>query len=139
MRKTWLLAACLITAFVHTASAAEVRIAVRTDLSSVDPHYHVYVPNRSASRHIFDSLTRLGPRGEVRPGLAASWKILADDLWEFTLRPGIAFHDGTLALHECDAFRIIYLIMDSARDASPGIRDTKATLNNFRFGLMTLG
>jgi peptide/nickel transport system substrate-binding protein len=28
-----------------------------------------------------------------------------------------------LALHECDAFRIIYLQMDSARDASPGLRD----------------
>ena len=95
MRKTWLLAACMATALAHTAGAAEIRIAVRTDVSSIDPHYHVYVPNRSASRHIFDSLTRLGARGEVTPGLAASWKILADDLWEFTLRPGVTFHDGT--------------------------------------------
>jgi oligopeptide/dipeptide ABC transporter ATP-binding protein len=28
-----------------------------------------------------------------------------------------------LALHEADAFRIIYLQMDSARDASPGLKD----------------
>jgi peptide/nickel transport system substrate-binding protein len=75
--------------------AAEIRMAVRTDISSVDPHYHVYVPNRAASRHIFDSLTRLGPRGEVGPGLAQSWRVVEDDLWEFTLREGITFHDGT--------------------------------------------
>ena len=48
MRKTWLLAACMATALAHTAGAAEIRIAVRTDVSSIDPHYHVYVPNRSA-------------------------------------------------------------------------------------------
>lgn len=95
MRKTSLLALCVAATLATPATAAEIRIAVRTDLSSVDPHYHVYVPNRSASRHIFDALTRLGPRGQVSPGLAESWKILADDLWEFTLRPGITFHDGT--------------------------------------------
>lgn len=75
--------------------AAEVRIAVRTDASSIDPHYHVYVPNRAVSRHIFDALTKAGPRGELLPGLAASWTVLADDLWEFRLRPGVTFHDGT--------------------------------------------
>jgi peptide/nickel transport system substrate-binding protein len=30
-----------------------------------------------------------------------------------------------LALHECDATRIVYIQMDSARDVSPGISDTK--------------
>ena len=95
MRKTLLGAACLLAAFALPTQAAEVRIAVRTDVSSIDPHFHVYSPNRAISRHIFDSLTKLGPRGEVMPGLAESWRVVEDDLWEFTLRDGVTFHDGT--------------------------------------------
>ncbi len=97
MRATWRGAALLaaVLALPTAAGAAEISFAVRTDISSVDPHYHVYVPNRSTSRHIFDALTSLGPRGEVRPGLAESWKVIADDVWEFTLRDGVTFHDGT--------------------------------------------
>ncbi|MCC6719707.1 MAG: ABC transporter substrate-binding protein [Acetobacteraceae bacterium] len=111
MRTSWrptalMRAGLIAAAFAAPASAAEVRLAVRTDLSSVDPHYHVYVPNRSASRHIFDSLTKLGPRGEVRPGLAESWRVLADDVWEFTLREGVTFHDGTKLEPDDVAFTI---------------------------------
>lgn len=75
--------------------AAEVKIAVRTDASSIDPHYHVYVPNRAVSRHIFDALVDSGPRGKIEPGLAESWTVVADTLWEFKLRRGVTFHDGT--------------------------------------------
>ena len=49
------------------------------------------------ARHlVFDGLTRFDASGEVRPGLAASW--VADNTqhrWEFRLRPGVRFHDGT--------------------------------------------
>jgi len=106
MRTPLLRVAGLIATLALPAQAADVRMAVRTDISSVDPHYHVYVPNRAASRHIFDALTRLGPRGEVQPGLAASWRILADDLWEFTLRDGVTFHDGTRLQADDVAFTI---------------------------------
>lgn len=95
MRATWVAAACMAAAVALPAGAADISFAVRTDISSVDPHFHVYVPNRSVSRHIFDALTNLGPRGEVMPGLAASWKLISDDVWEFTLRDGVTYHDGT--------------------------------------------
>lgn len=88
------------------AGAADVRIAVRTDVSSIDPHYHAYIPNRAISRHIFDSLTALSPRGEVQPGLAAAWKVVADDVWEFTLRDA-AFHDGSKVTAEDVAFTFL--------------------------------
>jgi peptide/nickel transport system substrate-binding protein len=76
------------------AHAAEVRMAVRTDAESIDPHYHVYTPNSAVARHIFDGLTRINARGMVEPGLASSWKPVAEDVWEFRLRPGVRFHDG---------------------------------------------
>ena len=74
--------------------AASVTMAVRTDASSIDPHYHVYTPNSAVARHIFDGLTAIDARGRVQPGLASSWQTIAEDVWEFKLRPGVLFHDG---------------------------------------------
>lgn len=110
MRNTLLGAAAILAASLATGAAqaqtAEVRIAVRTDVSSIDPHYHAYIPNRAISRHIFDSLTALSPRGEVRPGLAASWKVVQEDVWEFSLRDA-AFHDGSKVTAEDVAFTFV--------------------------------
>lgn len=110
MRRTLLGAACLLTAafaaYAAPANAADVRIGVRTDVSSIDPHFHAYIPNRAISRHIFDSLTAVSPTGEIRPGLASSWKIVQDDVWEFTLRDA-AFHDGTQVTAEDVAFTFL--------------------------------
>ena len=75
--------------------AADVKMAVRTDASSIDPHYHVYTPNAAVFHHIFDTLVLTGPRGELRPGLAISWNTIADDVWEFKLRSNVTFHNGT--------------------------------------------
>ncbi len=81
-------------AFAGFATAGEVKMAVRTDASSIDPHYHVYSPNTAVYRHIFDTLTLPDPRGVLKPGLAMSWTPVADDIWEFKLRPDVTFHDG---------------------------------------------
>ncbi len=75
--------------------AAEVKMAVRTDASSIDPHYHVYSPNSAVYRHIFDTLTQTDARGLLKPGLATAWSAVAEDVWEFKLRPNVAFHDGS--------------------------------------------
>ena len=90
-----LIALALAMALSMPASAADVTIAVRTDADSIDPHYHVYVPNRAVARHIFDALVRSGGRGQIQPGLAESWQVIGDDVWEFHLRHGVTFHDGT--------------------------------------------
>lgn len=77
--RPWLagLALSLLPVFTQ---AADVTLAVRTDVSSVDPHYHVYVPNRSLSRHIFDSLCNTDPRGRIIPNLATSWKPVGETM-----------------------------------------------------------
>ncbi len=77
-----------------SAQAADLKVAVRTDASSIDPHFHVYVPNAAVMRHIFDPLVLSDARGRILPGLAASWRIVSDTTWEFALRPGVTFHDG---------------------------------------------
>ena len=100
------LALTLVPLAPPAARAAEVRMAVRTDASSIDPHYHVYSPNTAVYRHIFDTLTRIDARGNLRPGLALTWTPVAEDAWEFRLRPGVAFHDGTPLTAEDVAFSI---------------------------------
>ncbi len=50
---------CLGAALLPVAAgAADIRFAVRTGASSIDPHYHVYVPNCAVQRHIFDALLK---------------------------------------------------------------------------------
>lgn len=88
------------------AHAADIRMAVRTDASSMDPHYHVYVPNRAIARHMFDALVWADPRGNRGPALAQSWTVIGEDVWEFKLRPGVTFHDGTLFTAEDVAFTL---------------------------------
>ncbi|WP_300514130.1 ABC transporter substrate-binding protein [Aliiroseovarius sp.] len=46
--------------------------------------------------NIFEGLTRFGPDGSVRPGLAESWDVSDDGLtYTFHLRSGVTFHDGS--------------------------------------------
>ncbi len=46
--------------------------------------------------NVFEGLTRFGPDGSVRPGLAESWTVSEDGLvYTFRLRDGVTFHDGT--------------------------------------------
>jgi peptide/nickel transport system substrate-binding protein len=47
-------------------------------------------------RMVFDSLTRVDSSGAVLPALAARWQSQnGDHRWQFWLRPGVRFHDGS--------------------------------------------
>jgi peptide/nickel transport system substrate-binding protein len=74
--------------------AAELRIGLAADVSSLDPHYLNIAPNIALSSHLFDTLVAVSADGRLVPGLAASWRTLDATTWEFKLRPGVKFHDG---------------------------------------------
>jgi peptide/nickel transport system substrate-binding protein len=77
------------------ASAGEIVIGSKLEPSSIDPHYHNLGPNNAIARHIFDRLVDTNEKQQLQPGLAESWKPLNDTTWEFKLRKGVKFHDGT--------------------------------------------
>ncbi len=53
-------------------------------------------PDGLARRLVLDGLTRIDADGAVRPALAIAWSADDDDhRWEFKLRPGVHFSDGT--------------------------------------------
>ena len=76
------------------ASAAEVRVAVQTETTSIDPMFHNVGPNIELARYIFDSLIGQDDRQRLQPALALSWTPVGPTSWEIRLRPGVLFHDG---------------------------------------------
>jgi peptide/nickel transport system substrate-binding protein len=46
--------------------------------------------------NVFEGLTRFGPNGQIRPGLASSWEVSEDGkTYLFHLRADVTFHDGS--------------------------------------------
>lgn len=45
--------------------------------------------------NVAEGLTDRGADGQVKPLLATAWKQVSPMVWEFTLRSGVVFHDGT--------------------------------------------
>ncbi len=74
--------------------AAALTIAIGGSITSADPHFFNASPNNMLAMHIFDALTDRDARARVQPGLAREWRLLDDNLWEFTLREGVTWHDG---------------------------------------------
>jgi len=53
-------------------------------------------PGGLARRMVLDGLTAISLDGTARPALAVEWKSENEDHhWQFRLRPGVHFHDGT--------------------------------------------
>jgi peptide/nickel transport system substrate-binding protein len=77
------------------AGAEDLTIGLASDITSVDPHFHNLGPNNAFGRHVFDRLINQGPNQELEPGLATEWHAVDESTWEFKLRDGVTFHDGS--------------------------------------------
>ena len=75
--------------------AADLTIGVGSEPTSMDPHFHNLGPNNSLLSHIYDALILQDDKQQLVPGLATSWKAIDNTTWEFKLRQGVTFHDGT--------------------------------------------
>lgn len=53
-----------------------------------------------------ETLIRLDELGDAQPALATSWKRSSPLTWEFTIRPGVKFHDGTVLTADGAAFAL---------------------------------
>ncbi len=63
--------------------------------TSIDPHYHNLLPNNVIAQHLFSRLASLDGQYRPQPDLAVSWTAINDTTWEFKLRPGVVFSDGS--------------------------------------------
>ena len=95
-----------LAALAIGAHAQELRIGMGADVTSMDPHYVNLFPNNNIAEHIFEKLITLDADSRLIPGLAESWKAVSPTAWEFKLRKGVKFHDGTDFTAEDVAFSI---------------------------------
>jgi hypothetical protein len=82
-------------AVVFPAAAADLAVGLGTDVTAIDPHYHNLTPNNNVAAHIFGYLVERNEKSQLQPGLATEWKTIDPVTWEFKLRKGVKFHDGT--------------------------------------------
>ena len=77
------------------ARAADLRIGMSADVTSIDPHFVNITPNNNVAWHIFEALTHVDENVRLVPGLAESWRPVDPTTWEFKLRKGVRFSDGS--------------------------------------------
>ena len=80
---------------IARATAADLAIGIGADVTAIDPHYHNVTPNNNVAAHIFDYLVLRDERQRTIPGLAEAWRTIDPLTWEFKLRKGVKFHDGS--------------------------------------------
>ncbi|MGL4667060.1 MAG: ABC transporter substrate-binding protein [Saezia sp.] len=74
--------------------AKDLVIALRTEPTSMDPHFHSLTSNIQINQTLFDALLFRDAQMNVQSRLAESWSV--DGLvWTFKLREGVKFSDGT--------------------------------------------
>ena len=97
--------ACLLGALVTPAAAQELRIGFKAAVDAADPHLN-YTPNRNVQLHVWEPLVFQDEFMRPLPGAASSWRVVDPVTWEFTLREGLRFHDGTPVTAEDVVFSI---------------------------------
>lgn len=84
-----------ISSLARAQTGARLRIGLAAPNTTLDPHLQSSAPNNAVATHIFDSVTVNDEASRSKPGLAASWRVLDDTHWEFTLQPNVRFSDGS--------------------------------------------
>ncbi|MFU8887937.1 MAG: ABC transporter substrate-binding protein [Trueperaceae bacterium] len=70
-------------------------IAQGTDAASLDPQRQNDAFSTSVLSNLFDTLVYRAADLSLQPGLATAWELVDDTTWRVTLRPDVAFHDGS--------------------------------------------
>src|SRR3954464_7788349 len=94
MKRATALTSLFCLAAVH-ATAADLRIGLSAETTSLFPNWFVTTGNQQIASHIFDNLVEMDASSVPQPGLAESWRTVDDHTWEFKLRQGVRFQDGT--------------------------------------------
>ncbi|MDX5361754.1 MAG: ABC transporter substrate-binding protein [Alphaproteobacteria bacterium] len=77
------------------AHANTLTVGLSAEPTSIDPHFHNLSPNNSLLTHVFEPLIAQDAKQRHQPALAVSWRPVNDTTWEFKLRQGVTFHDGS--------------------------------------------
>ncbi|MGP1395001.1 MAG: ABC transporter substrate-binding protein [Inquilinaceae bacterium] len=88
------LAAAALLAVAPATAEEVLTIGVRSEASSLDPHWTQLSADLQVQEHIFEHLVDLDSASQPVPGLAVSWQPIDEVTWEIKLREGVTWHDG---------------------------------------------
>jgi peptide/nickel transport system substrate-binding protein len=114
---------CLLLLAARPAWAEDLVIAMKGAVDSPDPHQS-YTPNRMVELHVYEPLLVQDGDLHPQPGLAESWHTVDPLTWEFTLRPGVKFQDGSKLTPDDVAFSLM------RAKAASGIRTYASAVRN---------
>jgi len=95
-------------------NAAELRVGFSADALSLDPANHRNRETETIIRNMFDGIVTRDSDMNVVPQLAESWTAIDPMTYEFKLRPGVTFHDGSPMTAEDIRFSIERLTKENA-------------------------
>ncbi|GED60909.1 hypothetical protein BFO01nite_50410 [Brevibacillus formosus] len=97
-------------------------IARLSDANNLDPHFLTQINSAAIIHHkVYEGLIRMDKESKYVGSLASEWKQLDDVTWEFKLRSGVTFHDGT-------PFNAEAVKMTIARVQDPAVGSNRANL-----------
>jgi peptide/nickel transport system substrate-binding protein len=80
----------------QSTKAVDLRVALSGGLDLLDPTRSANGTDLVIMSQIYETLLELDAKtGELKPKLAKSFELRSPTLWEFKLRDGVKFHDGT--------------------------------------------
>ncbi len=91
-----------------------ITIALDRGVDTLDPAMHRSRTTEAVIRNIFDGLVTRDRNMKVVPELAESWNTIDPHTWEFKLRRGVRFHDGSPFTAEDVKFTIDRIITPGA-------------------------
>jgi peptide/nickel transport system substrate-binding protein len=80
---------------VEGAEGGNLIITMAASPVAIDPHGSNDTPSSNVAKNIYESLVFQDENMALQPGLAESWEMVDDTTWDFVLREGVKFHDGS--------------------------------------------
>ncbi|WP_262030427.1 ABC transporter substrate-binding protein [Microvirga sp. Mcv34] len=120
--------ALTVTAFIVTtaisapAAASELRVGFTLDALTLDPANHRKRETETIIRNIYDGLLTRDAKMKVVPELAESWKQVDPLTYDFKIRQGVTFHDGSPMTADDIVFTFERLTKDGAMDGQTSPR-----------------
>ena len=90
----------------------EIVISVTTEPSTLDAQVVNDRAARVVTGNISEALLFRDRGAQLTPGLAIDWRNVDETSWEFTLRPGVTFHDGSPFNGEAAAYSVNRMVAE---------------------------
>lgn len=106
---------CLLYPVYNLCSHITVKVAHSSGIETLDPINYRDRDTQIIQKHIYESLTVRDNNLNITPGLAQRWEE-GDEYWDFFLKEGVLFHDGTLFTAK-DVKRTFDMVLNGSKRA----------------------